>query len=107
MNEYRDWGWGYDMMMGGGWLIGLIMLFFGLLVLAGLVLLVIWAVRSSSGHRGAPGTAPTYSAGGQDEAVTIARRRYAAGEITKEQYEDMVRTLDGPGLRPPANPGTP
>jgi putative membrane protein len=74
-------------MMGGGygWLIWL----FGLLVLVGIVLLVIWAVRTMGGsgsHQGphAPRT---------DEACAVARERYAKGEITKEQYEEICATL--------------
>lgn len=30
-----------------------------------------------------------------DEAVDIARRRFAAGEITREEFDDIVRTLGG------------
>lgn len=88
------WGFGFDM-MGGGWLFGLVMLFFGLLVLAGLVLLVVWAIRSTSGHQAPPATgrAPARAAG-HDEAIAIVKRRYAAGEITKEQYDEITRTLN-------------
>ncbi|TDB37801.1 MAG: SHOCT domain-containing protein [Actinobacteria bacterium] len=87
------YGYGYGM-SGGGWLGGLLMWGFGLLVLIGLVLLVIWAVRASSGHghtaSGGPGiTGPV----GHDEAVTIARRRLANGEITAEEYADIMRAL--------------
>ncbi len=94
----RGYGYGYDM-MGGGWLGGLVMLFFGGLVVAGIVLLVIWAVRSASGHPSghhtAGGSTRPPSAIGHDEAVSIAKRRYATGEITKEQYDEMMRTLGG------------
>lgn len=30
---------------------------------------------------------------GGDDAVTIARRRFANGEITREEYEEMMRVL--------------
>ena len=30
-----------------------------------------------------------------DSAVALLRRRYAAGEITREQFEEMRRTLAG------------
>lgn len=33
--------------------------------------------------------------GGGDTAREILDRRFASGEITKEQYEDMKRTLGG------------
>ncbi len=29
----------------------------------------------------------------QDTALEVLRRRYASGEITKEQFEEMKRTL--------------
>lgn len=82
---------GYGMMGGyGGWLF----LFFGLLVLVGVVLLVIWAVRMMSGpgrdHMAPPMTPPTSST---DDACSIAKVRYAKGEITKDQYEEICKTL--------------
>lgn len=72
--------------MAGGW--GeLLFLGFGLIFLVGLVLLVIWIVRSMN----APGRGPGEKPG--DDACAIARTRYARGEITKEQYEEMCRVL--------------
>lgn len=88
------YGYGYDM-MGGGWLGGLLMFLFGALVLVGLVLLVMWVVRASSGHTSAGGPMPPQRAAGHDEAVAIAKRRLASGEITKEQYEEILRVLGG------------
>jgi putative membrane protein len=77
---------GYGNMMGGygGWIFGLL----GLLVLVGIVLLVVWAVRSVGGsaHHHAP-LPPV------DDACAIAKTRYAKGEITKEQYEEICKTL--------------
>lgn len=87
-------GYGFDM-MGGGWLAGLLMLFFAALVVAGIVLLVVWIVRTSASPHGPTGTAAPPGARGHDEALAIVKRRYAAGEITKEQYEEMIRTLSG------------
>lgn len=89
----RYGGLGYGMMGGGGWLI----LLFGLLVLAGLVLLVIWAVRALSGHEqtgtGAPPASQVPPAAAADEAIAIAKRRLASGEITPEQYQEILKTL--------------
>lgn len=67
-------GW----MMAGGWIA---MLVFWALVIAGIVALV-RVLRNGS-------------AGGQrtDSATETLRRRYAAGEISKEQFEEMKRTL--------------
>jgi uncharacterized membrane protein len=32
---------------------------------------------------------------GHEEAIAIAKRRFANGEITKDQYEEIVQTLGG------------
>ncbi len=92
----RGYGYGYNMMNGGGFG-GWVLLFFGVLVVAGIVLLVVWAVRSASGHTSghhmASGPTLPPSAVGHDEAIAIAKRRFASGEITKEQYDEMMRTL--------------
>lgn len=89
----RGLGYGYDM-MGGGWAGGALMLFFGLLILAGIVLIIVWAMRASSGHHaGAGPVAPGVAA--HDEAVAIAKRRFASGEIDKTQYDEIMRGLSG------------
>ena len=71
------WGW---MMMAGGWIVMLV--FLGLII-AGIVFLV----RALTNR-------PVVGRPGQDSALEVLRRRYVAGEITKEQFEDMKRTLD-------------
>jgi uncharacterized membrane protein len=73
----------------------LMMLFFGALVIAGVVVLVVWVVRSSSGRAHPAGMASPPSTAAHDEAVAIAKRRYASGEITKDQYDEMMRSLAG------------
>ncbi|MDZ4063287.1 MAG: SHOCT domain-containing protein [Coriobacteriia bacterium] len=93
MGGYGQWP-GYNM-MNSGWFGGVLMLLFGALVLAGIVLLVIWAVKASGGHGAAGGFAPPPGAVGHDEAVAIAKRRFANGEITKEQYEELMTALGG------------
>lgn len=61
-------------MMGFGWL----MLLFWLLVVTGVILLVTWAVRRlASQEDGAGAEAP----------LAILQRRYARGEIGREEYE--------------------
>lgn len=98
MMGYGRFGYGLGH-MGGGWFGGLFMLFFGALVLVGIVLLVIWAVRTAGGHghgqvHGQAGMmAPTSGAAGHDEAFAIAKRRFASGEITKEQYDEIMGAL--------------
>ena len=86
-------GLGYGGMLGGGWLGLLLMLLFGALCIAGVVLLVLWFVRSSGGHGGASGGATPSGPAGHDEAVAIAKRRLASGEINKEQYDEIMRAL--------------
>lgn len=91
----RGYGYGYDMMGGYGWFSALLMLFFGALVIAGIVLLIIWAVRVSASHpTSGAGTSPPGSAG-HDEAVAIAKRRCASGEITTQEYDEIMRALGG------------
>jgi len=94
----RGWDYGYGNMMGGwGWAGAIAMFLFGLLVLIGFVLLVIWAIRAMSGgqQQGVgpqqPGTRPD----GHDEAIAIAKRRLASGEIAPEQYAEIMRALGG------------
>lgn len=90
----RGFGYGYDGMMDGySWLGGLIMLVIGALVVAGIVLLVIWAVKASDGHGQTSVPPVPRGAAGHDEAVAIAKRRLAGGEITCEQYEEIMRSL--------------
>lgn len=70
------WGWGW---MVGGWIMMLV--FWGLLI-AGIVVLV--RALTNRNVSGQPS---------QDSALEILRRRYAAGEITTDQFEEMKRTL--------------
>ncbi|MDZ4166498.1 MAG: SHOCT domain-containing protein [Coriobacteriia bacterium] len=92
MGGYRGLDWGYGMMGGGAWS-GLLMLLFGALVIAGIVLLVIWAVRAGAKHGGTGTGSPPPPSAGHDDAIAIARRRLAGGEITPEQYEEIVTAL--------------
>jgi uncharacterized membrane protein len=90
---------GYGM-MGGGWLGMLVGLVLWVLFVALIVVLVIVLARRGYRHShgemmpgatpGAPGTPP---APGHDEAVAIARKRFASGEITKEQFDEIMGGL--------------
>ena len=69
----------------GGYMSGGIMLLFALIwlaVLAGIVVLIVWAVRQT----GAGGRRP-------EDALAILDTRYARGEITREDYERMKREI--------------
>jgi uncharacterized membrane protein len=89
---------GYNHMLGGG---GLGMLLFGGLVLLGIILLVVWAAKASHMRRAvhayaaAASATPLAPVARVDEATLIARRRLASGEITPEQYTEIVTALGG------------
>jgi len=79
-----EWGWGMHPMtwMWGAWGIGmgLLMLVFWGLIIAGIVLAIRWLVRQ--------GREP-----GSSRALDILRERYARGEINKEEFEAKRRDL--------------
>jgi putative membrane protein len=74
---------------GMGLLGGILGLIFFLAVLVGLVLLVIWAVRRL--RQGSMSTPPQVM--GAPTAKEILQARYAKGEITREQYLEMLKDL--------------
>ena len=96
----RGYSYSYGPAMMGGYSpwAGLLMLLFWLAILVGAVLLVVWAVRQSQ-HGGTtmpphPGATPPMQQH-HDEAMAIARKRLASGEITREQFEEIRQTLGG------------
>ena len=76
---------------GMGW-IGMI---FGLLItialIVGFVVLVVWAVRRLSGN--SAHAAP--QVGSSQSARDIAQIRYAKGEISREEYQNILTDLAG------------
>jgi putative membrane protein len=74
------------MYWGGGWMIGI-----GIIGFVLLCLFVMMALRftmwGSHNHR------MGYGMGGSMDAEEILRQRYARGEITKEQFDQMLRDL--------------
>jgi putative membrane protein len=71
---------GYGMMAGMGWLGILTMLLFWVGVLA----LVFWGVSN---------VFPTRQLTTETDAVEIVRRRFARGEISREEYLQAIETL--------------
>lgn len=63
---------------------------FGFILLSGIVLLIVWAIKSAfrGGHKEA-----------KEAPIDILKRRYASGEITREEYERMKRDIS-PGEHP-------
>ncbi len=82
-------------MMGGGMLwFGLLMMLFGLLVFAGIILLAIWAIARLAGSERQTSTTTSSS---PEDPLAILQRRYARGEITREEYERIRSDLKGSG----------
>lgn len=83
-SEDRAANWGYGHMMGNadwGWAMGLVMILFWVLVIVGIASFVRTLGKPDS-----------TSADGAT-AVDILKRRYAAGEITREEFEAKKRDL--------------
>ncbi len=77
---------------GGIMLGGLFMLAFWMLVIVGVIWLVVAFARGAS--VGAAHANTSGSAAGQTP-LEISKMRYAKGEITKDQYEQIRRDLSG------------
>ncbi len=73
------WGW----MPGMGWWM-IINMVIAVIFIAGLIWLVVWGVRRTASKR--PET-------GSMSPLEIAKQRYARGEITREQYEQLKKDL--------------
>ncbi len=60
-------------------------------------LLVIGGIAYAAGWRPQFGQAspPAPAAGSSNNVLEILRERYARGEVKKEEYEEMKRTLEG------------
>ena len=66
----------------GHWMIGVIV---WVVIVIGLVLVVTWLVRAVRGS----------SQPKQDSALEILKRRYASGALTREEYDERRRELEG------------
>lgn len=72
-------------MMGGGMGISMLLgMVFWILLIVGTVLLVVWVVQKAMG--GGAGKL-------EESALGIVKKRYARGEISKEEYEEKKRDL--------------
>jgi len=79
---------------GGMMWLGLLMMVLGLLVFAGIILLGVWAVtRLTSSERSRP-SGPANSA---EDPLIILQRRYARGEIGRDDYERIRSDLERKG----------
>ncbi len=79
------YGYGGHMMTGiGGWGIGGLMLVFWSLILFGLILMINWLLTANRNEK---------NGGSGSDPIEILKRRYAAGEIDRNRYEQMRREL--------------
>jgi putative membrane protein len=80
-------GYGPGMMLGatGGWGLGM--------AIGRLAMLAFWAALIVGGI--ALLRAALHARQGDEPAGNVLRRRYAAGEITREQFDEMRQVLDG------------
>jgi putative membrane protein len=74
---------------GMGWIGMILGLVITIAVIIGLVLLVVWAVRRMSENSAQPGF---QTASGQS-AKEIAQARYAKGEISRDEYQQILSDL--------------
>ena len=75
-------GWGYGM----GWFWPILMLVFWIAVIVGIVFLIRWLIVSTRiRERG----------GFEESAIEILKKRYARGEITKDEFEKMKKDIGG------------
>jgi putative membrane protein len=88
--QWRGYQWGHGPgMMGGGYGMGwfgmIIMAAFWIAVIVGIVFLIRWLVLSTrtEGHKAHP----------EDSALEILKKRYARGEIDKEEFEEKKKDL--------------
>lgn len=82
---------GYGMMHGFGGMGlwgGLIGMIFNVAVLVGIIWLLVWAVRRFTGG-------PTYwnQTSGRQSPRDILQERYARGELTRDQYQQMLKDV--------------
>ena len=77
-----DWGWGWSggAGMGFGWIF---MILFWALIILGIVALAKWLISTGT-LGGSAGKRP----------LDILKERYARGEVTRDQYEQMRRDLE-------------
>ena len=86
---HHEWGMGPGMMgwgYGTGWFESIIMAAFWIAVIVGIIFLIRWLVLSTrtAGHK----------AHAEDSALEIIKKRYARGEIKKEEFEEKKKDLE-------------
>ena len=83
-----EWGHGPGMMgwgSGMGWFGGIIMVIFWIAVIVGIVLLIRWLIISTR--------TPSHGTSSGESALDILKKRYARGEIDKQEFEEKKKDL--------------
>lgn len=77
-----------DFLVDGGWIIGLVIM---VALVIGFVLLIIWLVRRMGSR-----TEHVYAGHGtsSSSAGEVLKNRYARGEITRDEYLEILKDLD-------------
>lgn len=88
--DWQGWGMGPGMMggygygYGMGWVWSIVIIVFWILVIVGIIFLVRWiAISTRSGGQ----------TGGGESALDVLKKRYARGEIDKDEFEERKRDL--------------
>lgn len=76
---------------GMGWIGMIIGLFITIALIVGFVVLVVWAVKRLSGNT----SHSVRQSGSSQSARDIAQIRYAKGEISREEYQNILIDLAG------------
>ncbi|MBU4597662.1 MAG: SHOCT domain-containing protein [Proteobacteria bacterium] len=76
--------WGPHMMWGGGWMGGTFMIIFWILVIVVIYFGIRWAIKSGDSHGFKQA----------ESALDVLKRRYASGEIDREQYLSMKQDVE-------------
>jgi putative membrane protein len=79
------WWWMHDGSVGNWWWMAAMGWVWMLVFWGAIVALVVWVIRRVS--------QPVAANGVQMSALDIAKARYARGEITREQFEELRREL--------------
>lgn len=86
------WGGCYSGIFGGFGGLGLLGPIWNLVITAatiiGVVVLVIWAVRRLSSSQ-----KTSWQSGSMQSPLEILKARYAGGEITRDEYQEMLKDL--------------
>ncbi len=86
----QHYGWMHDMMGWGGWMIP-----WGWILIVILVVVLIYALAGRGGHRPSDPSRGSHMEEQQDleTPLNIVKKRYARGEISREDFEQMKKDL--------------